>query len=112
MNDKERLVSFNKALKDGFGKDASDFIVELKSIPDVGTVGVARTRGEKDFYLLFTQDMSDFHGSHDLQSRWLRLLDIAKFLSVELNVLVYPSQHIPIFLDSACVYKFRSFLCF
>lgn len=113
MNEKEQLANINKALKDAFGKEANAFTVELKSIPEIGTVGVAYIHGEKDFYLLFSHG-SDVYERHDGFSSklHLELLDIAKFLTVELRKLVVPLQDGSTLWDGACSFKFKSFVCF
>ncbi|HDU8489722.1 TPA: hypothetical protein RG418_000660 [Aeromonas hydrophila] len=113
MNDKEQLSNITRALRDRFGKEAKAFTLELKSIPEIGTVGIAYIRGEKDFYLLFSQG-SDIHERHSGFSSklHLELLEIAKFLTVELRKLVVPLQDGWTPWDGACSFKFKSFVCF
>lgn len=113
MKDKEQILNITRALRDRFGKEAKAFTVELKSIPEIGAVGIAYIHGEKDFYLLSPQG-SDVYERHSgfSSNLHLELLDIAKFLTVELRKLVVPLQDGWTLLDGACALKFKSFVCF
>lgn len=112
MSENELFVHFAKALKDGFGKEANDFNLELKNIPDIGTVGFAYSRGKKECYLLCTPDLRDLYEPHDIQALRLLLLDVAKYLTVELKNFIIPNQSLPRLLDGACAYRFLSFIRF
>ncbi|WP_147277424.1 hypothetical protein [Aeromonas veronii] len=111
MTEEQLLGIFSKALKDAFGKGAGEFKVDVKSLPETGDFGIAYIHGEKNFYLLFPHiggDLSDL-AHKDMQ---LLLLDIARYLTVELNRFVVPNQDSPTFWDGVTSFNFKAFIRF
>ena len=111
MTEEQLLGIFSKALKDAFGKGAGEFKVDVKSLPETGDFGIAYIHGEKNFYLLFPRiggDLSDL-AHKDMQ---LLLLDIARYLTVELNRFVVPNQDSPTFWDGVTSFNFKAFIRF
>lgn len=111
MTEKQLLGIFSNALKDAFGKGAGEFKVDLKSHPETGDFGIAYIHGEKNFYLLFPHfggDLDDL----DHKNMHLLLLDIAKYLTVELNRFVVPNQDSPTLWDGVTAFNFKTFIRF